>query len=109
MKNLWVFGFIFLLNLTACITIDSGKDLSEISLGMSKEQVISVKGKPYERAAREGVEYFIYATFLINGNGKTVQDKYFIRFIADKVDSFGRIGDFDSTKDPTLRKILLVR
>lgn len=96
---------IMALGVVGCVTIEGGKDFSAISLGMTKEQVVAVKGKPYETAANEGTEYFIYATFLINGNGKRVQDKYYIRFVEGKVNSYGRVGDFDSTKDPTLRII----
>ena len=92
--------------LVGCITVEGGKDFSAVSLGMTKQQVLEAKGKPYETAAKSGIEYFIYATFLINGNGKTVQDKYYIRFIEGKVDSYGKLGDFDSTQDPTLKFIL---
>ena len=89
----------------SCATIDDGKDFSAISIGMSKAEVLAIKGKPYETSASGGTEYFIYATYLINGNGKNVTDKYFVRFVRGKVDSYGRVGDFDSTKDPTLRLI----
>jgi hypothetical protein len=83
----------------SCATIDGGKDFSAISIGMSKAEVLAVKGKPYETSASGGTEYFIYATYLINGNGKNVTDTYFVRFVRGKVDSYGRVGDFDSTKD----------
>jgi len=92
-------------SLSSCISIDHGKDFSRISLGMSKAEVLSLKGKPYETAARGEMEYFIYATHDLHLYGKDVMDKYYIRFVKGEVESYGRVGDFDSTKDPTLRLI----
>ena len=57
--SLLVFAF------ASCATIDDGKDFSKISIGMSKAEVLTVKGKPYETSASGGTEYFIYATFFI--------------------------------------------
>ena len=72
-------------------------DFAKIDVGMTKAQVIAVLGDPEENKAQSGTSYIIYR----DHSGFTV-DKYFVRFVEGKVESFGSMGDFDSTKDPTL-------
>jgi len=88
--------------LVGCATSKS-LNLSSISIGMDKQKVIALKGEPFRVAAIDGLEYFIYRGFdlnrLLDGNGTF---EAFIRFKDGKVEAYGRLGDFDSTKHKEL-------
>ena len=82
-------------------------NLSSISIGMNKHKVITLKGEPFRVAAIDGMEYFIYRGFdkeLFKPNGFMVYEA-FIRFKDGKVDAYGRLDDFDSTR----HKVLLIK
>jgi hypothetical protein len=74
-------------------------DFAKIDVGMTKTQVIALLGDPEENKAQSGVSYIVYWDSVTSG---FTVDKYFVRFVDGKVESFGSMGDFDSTKDPTL-------
>lgn len=79
-------------------------NLSSISIGMNKQKVITLKGEPFRVAAIDGMEYFIYRGFdkeLFKLNGFMVYEA-FIRFKDGKVDAYGRLDDFDSTRHKEL-------
>ena len=79
-------------------------NFSTISIGMNKQQVIALKGEPFRVAAMDGLEYFIYRGFdkeLFKPNGFSVYEA-FIRFKDGKVDAYGRLDDFDSTRHKEL-------
>ena len=79
-------------------------NFSTISIGMNKQQVITLKGEPFRVAAMDGLEYFIYRGFdkeLFKPNGFMVYEA-FIRFKDGKVDAYGRLDDFDSTRHKEL-------
>ena len=71
---------------------------------MTKDEVISVMDKPASISAKDDTQYLIYF-FSETGedayNGK--KTRYFVRLVNGKADSFGRAGDFDSTKTPTVK------
>ena len=78
--------------------------LSAISIGMKKQEVISFYGEPFRVAAIDSSEYFIYRGFdneLFKSNGFMVYEA-FIRFKDGKVDAYGRLDDFDSTRHKAL-------
>jgi hypothetical protein len=82
-------------------------NLSSITIGMNKQKVITLKGEPFRVAAIDGMEYFIYRGFdkeLFKLNGFMVYEA-FIRFKDGKVDAYGRLDDFDSTR----HKVLLIK
>jgi hypothetical protein len=78
---------------------------------MTKKEVIAAIGDPASTAAPgNGVEilrYDLSSTFKnlalarYGGIPPESQD-YFVKLIDGKVDSYGKVGDFNSTKDPTL-------
>lgn len=70
--------------------------INNINIGMTKEQVIAVMGSPISTSAMEGQEYLTYS--LIESFG--VERQYFVRLIDGKVEAYGRMGDFNSTKVP---------
>ena len=74
---------------------------NQLSIGMTKQEAISVMGQPMSTAAPgNGVEILRYHLYDAWGTG--IQMEYFVRIVNGKVDSYGKVGDFDSTKDPTL-------
>ena len=75
-----------------------------ISVGMTKEQVRAVIGKPDAVATQGKTEYWNYEETWDLGYQHS--GWWFVRFIDGKVESFGQRGDFDSTKDPTQKIII---
>ncbi|NBV01086.1 MAG: hypothetical protein EBS31_06565 [Burkholderiaceae bacterium] len=98
---------------------------SELSLGMTKAEVLAKMGPPASSRATDGVEYLIYRltpgmsdskaagcaalgliTFGISyskddcSGGKP--EDYFAQFRDGKLISYGKVGDFNSTRDPTV-------
>ena len=75
-----------------------------VSIGMDKQEVVSLQGEPFRVAAMDGSEYFIYRGFdkeLFKPSGFMVYEA-FIRFKDGKVDAYGRLDDFDSTRHKEL-------
>jgi hypothetical protein len=81
-------------------------DLGLIKVGMTKAEVSAALGKPTRVSVQGGIEVFEYEAFDENNRVGVglVRSNYrylFVRFMNDKAESFGRKGDFDSTKNPT--------
>ena len=79
-------------------------NLSTISIGINKQEVVSLQGEPFRVAAMDGSEYYIYRGFdkeLFKPNGFMVYEA-FIGFKNGKVDAYGRLDDFDSTRHKEL-------
>lgn len=95
---------------TSCAALDkalkmtSPKKMNHLNIGMTKQEVISVLGSPDSTAAPgNGVEFLRYTLDPWNGFwDPSATEAYFVRLVDGRVDSYGRVGDFDSTKDPTL-------
>ena len=94
--------------LAACAT--SSSKLNSVSIGMTKAQVIQTLGAPQSVSAKDGLEYLIYTlgermsaetrgsrTYIDQQKGS-----YFVRLKNGAVESYGKVGDFDSTKTPEL-------
>ncbi len=93
----------FALFLVGCTT--TSDSMTDISMGMTKGEVIKLLGKPDSVSATNGVEYMTYTlrtetSFTRNTWG--YQGQYFVRLLNGRVDAYGKVGDFDTTKDPTL-------
>ncbi len=93
----------------------SAKKLNQVSVGMTKSQVIQTIGQPQSVSATDGVEYLLYTLseglkLGNDGQGRATIDQaknlYFVRLRAGVVDSFGRVGDFDSIKVPETKHSL---
>lgn len=88
--------------LTGCATASK---ISSVKVGMTKDEVIQVMGKPTSTSAQgEGWEYLNFAlseTSTAAYYGLTTP--YYVRLVNGKVESFGRVGDFNSTQRPTVR------
>jgi SmpA / OmlA family len=75
--------------------------INSVSVGMTKQEVVSAMGAPTSTAAPGGgVEILRYELREIYGLAHEPKE-YYVKLINGKVDSYGRMGDFDSTKDPT--------
>jgi hypothetical protein len=68
----------------------SANKLDSIQLGMTRDQVIQVMGKPDHVSARENVVFLNYKL----RSQSIFADEYFVRITEGKVDLFGRRGDF---------------
>lgn len=90
---LLAFGFL------GCATADK---MNEVSVGMTKHQVIENMGPPTSTSAQGSIEYLTYALYdTAEARRFGYFTPYFVRLIDGKVESYGRRGDFDSTKTPT--------
>jgi len=78
--------------------------INAVQLGMSKSEVITAMGNPVSTSAQGGAEYLNYKLSETNVDAKHgVTAPYYIRLIDGKVESYGKTGDFDSTKPDTIR------
>lgn len=76
------------------------KDLSKLSIGMNKSEVVAQLGKPKSVSVKGGVEYFHYESEASPYDGIVGGYFQYVRFIDGEVESFGKWGDFDSTNSP---------
>ncbi len=70
-----------------------------ISIGMTEAQTISKLGQPNSVAVKGSTKYHEYESYW--GLSKLDYTRWFVRFVDEKVESFGKLGDFDSTKNDT--------
>ncbi|MDR0723990.1 MAG: hypothetical protein LBF23_02260 [Endomicrobium sp.] len=84
--------------LTSCAT---AYKMNKLELGMTKTEVIKKIGEPDSTSAQGRSVYLMYNLYETSDDSYNGHyTKYFVRLIDDRVESFGQIGDFDSTKDP---------
>jgi len=100
MKKL-ILCFLVSIIIFGCAT--AGK-IGGVQLGMTKDQVIAVMGKPISVSAKGQTEYLNYALSETSDQAYYgIAKPYYVRLVNGIVESFGRTGDFDSTKTPTVR------
>ena len=104
MKKTFFFPLLFIVLTIFIVSCATSKRMNRISVGMTKQEVFSVMGSPSSTASPgDGVEIFRYHLFPKGGHDLyRVTRVYFVRMLDGKVESYGEIGDFDSTKDPAL-------
>ncbi|MCA6070812.1 MAG: hypothetical protein LE168_00220 [Endomicrobium sp.] len=77
--------------------------MNDLSLGMTKQDVLKVVGKPNATVAQGGYEYLIYFLYDTGRHACSgIKRDYFVRLVDGVVESYGRSGDFDST-DSTIK------
>src|SRR5687768_34818 len=99
-----------LLPLALAGCLNSSKKLNAVSVGMTKAEVIQALGQPDSVSATGGTEYMVYRL----GQGVEVQydrfvptrGNYYVRLLNGRVDSYGQVGDFDSTKIPESKQTI---
>jgi len=69
---------------------------------MPREEVIRALGPPGEVSAQGSIGYLKYGWDNPGDDKIAAADWYFVRLVGGRTESYGRVGDFDSTKDPTL-------
>jgi outer membrane protein assembly factor BamE (lipoprotein component of BamABCDE complex) len=88
-------------SLAGCATATK---ISGVQLGMTKEEVIKVMGPPASVSAKGDNEYLNYSLSETDDQAfYGITRPYYVRLINGRVDSYGRLGDFDSTQKPTVR------
>ena len=110
--------FLSIALLAGCATAEESRKMNQVSLGMTKQQVIEVLGPPVSTSAKSGVEYLNYR-FAEPGRraaaaGAALQGlphadpttPYYVRLVEGRVESYGRLGDFDSTKTPETKSTI---
>jgi hypothetical protein len=124
MKNILISILISTAVLSGCAGTSS--KTNQLSLGMSRADAIAAMGQPTTARAVDGTEYLVYkltpgtgvgkgigcafAGFATFGVAYAVDDnctggtpfEFFLQFRESKLISYGRVGDFNSTKNPTV-------
>jgi hypothetical protein len=72
--------------------IPRGLRFSSLEIGLPEAAVIAMLGNPYSVSATESTKYINY---LLGRN-----QMHYVRIVDGFVESYGRVGDFDSTKVP---------
>jgi hypothetical protein len=83
--------------------------MNRLSVGMTKAEVIAaMEREPDSTSAQGGTEYLTYLLWrdFWDRRPGDYSDRFFIRLINGRVESFGKIGDFDSTKVPESKKTI---
>lgn len=83
--------------LAGCMTADR---LNDVRIGMTKDQIISLLGKPDSTSAQANIEYLTYYLTTDNGYGRDMP--YMVRLVDGKVESFGR---FNQLSDIYMRPV----
>ncbi len=91
--------FLMLLLILSFYGCATAPNFNGISLGMSKADVIKTLGSPSSVSAKGNTEYLKYELSPGLRTGDVNPPEYFVRLINGKVESYGKVGDFDSTKD----------
>jgi hypothetical protein len=95
-------GVLAVFLVTCCAT--SSNRLNNLSVGMSKAEVVQILGTPESTSATRGVEFLTYSLRerIARPDEASVPvsilGKYFVKLVDGTVESYGRLGDFDSTK-----------
>jgi predicted component of type VI protein secretion system len=83
---------LFILTVLVVGCAGSAKKINNLTLGMTKSEVIETMGKPDYSNVREEVEILNYRLT----SNSLFTDAYIVRIKQGKVDLFGRRGDFGS-------------
>jgi len=96
--------YIFLLSFLLISGCATSQKINKVQLGMTKDEVIKIMGPPVSISAQKGVEYLNYSLSETSDQAfKGITIPYYVRIVNGRVESFGRAGDFDSTKPQTIR------
>jgi hypothetical protein len=78
--------------------------MNGLSIGMSKQEAMAVMGDPVSTSANDNIEFLLYNLAENPWQGVSTSRDYFVKIINGKVDSYGRMGDFDFSK-PVEKKV----
>jgi len=88
------------ITIAGCAT--SGK-INNIGINMTKQEVVEAMGKPKSTASPGGGVEILRYTLYENSDQAFigVGPEYYVKLVNGRVDSYGRMGDFGSTQNPT--------
>lgn len=87
-------------SLVGCAT-NKGERLAQVSVGMTKAEVISVMGTPGSVSAAEGVEVLRYPVSASRALFSTDFAEYYVRLVGGQVTDFGNASELGKgTADP---------
>jgi hypothetical protein len=75
--------------LVGCAT---SNQLDSLQVGMTKDQVVALLGKPDSTGAQANIEYLTYYLNVATSDGPGRDQPYFVRLVDGKVESFGRFA-----------------
>ena len=86
---------------TSCVSTST--QMNRINVGMNKSEVILNMGQPISSAAPGGGTELLRYRLLTGFNSWSFGnwEDYYVKLENGKVIQYGKLGDFDSTKDPT--------
>jgi len=94
-----------LLVIAGC-TAPTPRTLNTLTIGMTKAEVTAKMGEPTSTRARGTTEILVYNLNHTSYRPPLLDPselpEYFVKLVDGRVESFGKVGDFDSTKDPTV-------
>ena len=100
MKYAHILMVAVLVSLVGCAT---ASHMNRLSVGMTKQEVCSAMGDPDSSASPGGgIEILRYELTTRERPYGRIAREYYVRLVNGKVESYGKMGDFNSTKDPTL-------
>lgn len=93
---------IFLLLCFGLVGCATAPNLNNVALGMTKQEVIKTLGNPHSVSAKDNTEYLKYGLSMGFADNSVWANppEYYVRLVNGKVESYGKVGDFDSTKNP---------
>lgn len=83
--------------------------MNRLSVGMTKPEVIrAMEREPDSTSAQDGVEYLSYNLWrdFWDRRPGDYSDRFFVRLIKGKVESYGHVGDFNSTRIPETKQTI---
>jgi len=98
-----------LILLIGCTTVPQrmADKMNFLRLNMTREEAIQILGTPVSTAAKRSTEYLNYEFFVTQDDlYRRYTTKYFVRLVDGRVDSYGRLGDFDSTSTRTTPQVV---
>lgn len=102
MKNNLVWCSISLVTILALGCAKAKPTLQSIQPGMTEDAVIEQIGEPASVALHGQAKIYRYESWDMDFyHHRTNIQEFYVRFVNGVVESFGRMGDFDSTKNPT--------
>ena len=82
--------------------VSTAHKMNEVSVGMTKAEVVAKLGNPDSTRANQGAEYLIYRLRdhieIDPIKAQNAGEEYFVRLKEGRVEAYGKVGDFGSAK-----------
>ena len=94
-------GLLLIVSFYGCAT---APNLNTVSLGMTKVDVLKTLANPTSVSAKDNTEYLRYEDNSFGTNFRRQNDQmptpvpeYFVRLVNGRIESYGKVGHFNST------------